>query len=261
MNTEEKEESQETSTAVEVQEQAAEVSSEAGEESESEVPAAEVSSEADEEPATDSSESVEADSSEESSEEEVIEDTGPQNALGPYNPDHKWYVVHTYSGHEHRAKSSLEERVRSLGQQEYISEVIVPEETVVELVKGQRRTSKRRFFPGYILVRMDLTDESWHVVKNTPKITGFVGDRIKPIPVSEEEIQRMTNRISEGAARPKPKVSFVEGESVRVIDGPFLNFNGVVEDVNLEKGKVKVLVSIFGRSTPVELDFVQVEKI
>lgn len=194
-------------------------------------------------------------------EEEVIEDTGPANVLGPHNPNHKWYVVHTYSGHEHRAKSSLEERVRSLNFQSQISEVIVPEETVVELVKGQRRTSKRRFFPGYILVRMDLTDESWHVVKNTPKITGFVGDRTKPLPVSDEEIQRMTNRISEGAARPKPKVSFVEGENVRVIDGPFLNFNGVIEDVNLEKGKVKVLVSIFGRSTPVELDFVQVEKV
>ncbi len=201
---------------------------------------------------------------EESSEEiteEVIEDTAPQNPLGPANPNHKWYVVHAYSGYEHRAKSSLEERVRSLGQQEHISEVIVPEETVVELVKGQRRTSKRRFFPGYILVRMELTDESWHAVKNTPKITGFVGDRTKPTPVSEEEIQRMTNRISEGVARPKPKVSFVEGESVRVTDGPFLNFNGVVEDVNLEKGKVRVLVSIFGRSTPVELDFVQVEKV
>ncbi len=244
MSTEEKDEGQETATAVEDRDETPEAA------------AAETSSE----DASNAEESTEASSDEEST-EEVIEDTEPENALGPHNPDHKWYVVHTYSGHEHRAKSSLEERVRSLSQQAYISEVIVPEETVVELVKGQRRTSKRRFFPGYILVRMDLTDESWHVVKNTPKITGFVGDRTKPLPVSDEEIQRMTNKISEGAARPKPKVSFVEGENVRVIDGPFLNFNGVVEDVNLEKGKVKVLVSIFGRSTPVELDFVQVEKI
>lgn len=183
------------------------------------------------------------------------------NPLGPPNPNHKWYVVHVYSGHEHRAKTSLEERVRSLAKQSLVSEVIVPEETVVELVKGQRRTSKRRFFPGYILVRMDLNEESWHIIKNTPKITGFVGDKVKPMPVSEAEIQRMTNRISEGISRPKPKVSFVEGENVRVIDGPFLNFNGVVEDVNHDKAKVRVLVSIFGRSTPVELDFVQVEKI
>lgn len=256
MNTEEKEESQETSTAVEVQDKASEAE-QAEESAGAGTEEAEASTEAASAEAADSDDS----DGEEEVKEEVIEDTAPQNPLGPPNPNHKWYVVHTYSGHEHRAKSSLEERVRSLGQQEFISEVIVPEETVVELVKGQRRTSKRRFFPGYILVRMDLTDESWHVVKNTPKITGFVGDRVKPIPVSEEEIQRMTNRISEGAARPKPKVSFVEGESVRVIDGPFLNFNGVVEDVNLEKGKVKVLVSIFGRSTPVELDFVQVEKI
>ena len=193
--------------------------------------------------------------------DEAQTEAGPENPLGPPNPDHKWYVVHCYSGHEHRAKSSLEERVRSLKKNDLISEVIVPEETVVELVKGQRRTSKRRFFPGYILVKMDLTDESWHVIKDTPKITGFVGDRLKPLPVSEAEIQRMTNRISEGIARPKPKVSFVEGESVRVIDGPFVNFNGVVEDVNTDKAKVRVLVSIFGRSTPVELDFVQVEKL
>lgn len=193
---------------------------------------------------------------------EATEDSSDRRSpLGPPNPAHKWYVVHVYSGHEHRAKSSLEERVKSLSKQSLISEVIVPEETVVELVKGQRRTSKRRFFPGYILVRMELADESWHIIKNTPKITGFVGDKLRPMPVSEAEIQRMTSRISEGISRPKPKVSFIEGENVRVIDGPFLNFSGVVEDVNVDKAKVRVLVSIFGRSTPVELDFVQVEKI
>lgn len=198
------------------------------------------------------------------SEEVVVESTTvepQQSVLGPANPNHKWYVVHVYSGHEHRAKTGLEERVRSMGKQALISEVIVPEETVVELVKGQRRTSKRRFFPGYILVRMELGDESWHIIKNTPKITGFVGDKLKPMPVSQAEIERMTNRISEGVSRPKPKVSFTEGENVRVIDGPFLNFNGVVEDVNVDKAKVRVLVSIFGRSTPVELDFVQVERV
>lgn len=172
-----------------------------------------------------------------------------------------WYVVHTYSGYEHKAKMALEERIRSAKKSEYFSEIIVPEENVVELVKGQKKTTKRRFFPGYILVKMILNDETWHIVKNTPKITGFVGDKVKPVPVPESDVQKMTNRIAEGQVKPRPRISFAEGESVRVIDGPFANFNGVVEDVNPDKGKVKVLVSIFGRSTPVELDFIQVEKI
>jgi transcriptional antiterminator NusG len=176
-------------------------------------------------------------------------------------PDHKWYVVNAHSGMEYKAKLSLEERVKSLKKEDLISEVIVPEETVVELVRGQKKTTKRKFFPGYILVKMKLTDESWHLIKNTAKITGFVGDKRNPAPVPESEIQRMTNRISEGATRPKSKVNFAEGEKVRVVDGPFNNFNGVIEDVNADKGKLRVLVSIFGRSTPVELDFVQVEKI
>jgi transcriptional antiterminator NusG len=176
-------------------------------------------------------------------------------------PDHKWFVVNVHSGMEYKAKLSLEERVRSLKKEPLISEVIVPEETVVELVKGQKKTTKRKFFPGYILIKMKLTDESWHMIKNTPKISGFVGDKRNPVPVPESEIERMTNRISEGASRPKSKVNFSEGEKVRVVDGPFNNFNGVIEDVNGDKGKLRVLVSIFGRSTPVELDFVQVEKI
>jgi transcriptional antiterminator NusG len=176
-------------------------------------------------------------------------------------PDHKWYVVNAHSGMEYKAKLSLEERVKSLKKEDLISEVIVPEETVVELVRGQKKTTKRKFFPGYILVKMKLTDESWHIIKNTAKITGFVGDKRNPAPVPESEIQRMTNRISEGATRPKSKVNFSEGEKVRVVDGPFNNFNGVIEDVNADKGKLRVLVSIFGRSTPVELDFVQVEKV
>jgi transcription termination/antitermination protein NusG len=176
-------------------------------------------------------------------------------------PDHKWYVVNVHSGMEYKAKLSLEERVRSLKKEDQISEVIVPEETVVELVRGQKKTTKRKFFPGYILIKMKLTDDSWHMIKNTPKISGFVGDKRNPAPVPESEIQRMTNRISEGASRPKSKVNFSEGEKVRVVDGPFNNFNGVIEDVNADKGKLRVLVSIFGRSTPVELDFVQVEKI
>lgn len=171
-----------------------------------------------------------------------------------------WYVVHTYSGYEHKAKTALEERIKSLKKQEFFEEIIVPEENVIELVKGQKRTTKRRFFPGYILVKMILTNDTWHVVKDTPKITGFVGDKVKPIPVPESEVAKMTNRMQEGEKKPRPRISFQEGESIRVIDGPFSNFNGVVEEVNQEKGKLKVLVSIFGRSTPVELDFIQVEK-
>jgi transcription termination/antitermination protein NusG len=180
-----------------------------------------------------------------------------QSAVGEMN----WYIVHTYSGFEHKAKLALEERIKSLKKDGFFSEIIVPEENVVELVKGQKRTTKRRFFPGYILVKMILTDETWHIVKETPKITGFVGDKVRPVPIAESEVQKMTNRIAEGQMKPKPRVSFSEGENVRVIDGPFSNFSGTVEDVNQDKGKLKVLVSIFGRSTPVELDFIQVEKI
>jgi len=173
-----------------------------------------------------------------------------------------WYVVHTYSGFEHKAKTALEERIKSLKKQDFFEEVIVPEENVVELVKGQKRTTKRRFFPGYILVKMILNDDTWHIVKDTPKVTGFVGgDKVKPMPVPEAEVKKMTNRIAEGELKPRPRISFSEGENVRVINGPFSNFNGVIEEVNADKGKVKVMVSIFGRSTPVELDFIQVEKV
>jgi transcriptional antiterminator NusG len=188
----------------------------------------------------------------ESSEQKSVQSQGGEMA---------WYVVHTYSGYENKAKAALEERIKSLKKEQFFSEVIVPEENVIELVKGQKRTTKRRFFPGYILVKMILNDESWHIVKNTPRITGFVGDKVKPLPVPESEVQKMTNRIAEGQVKPRPRISFAEGENVRVVDGPFSNFNGVVEEVNMDKGKVKVLVSIFGRSTPVELDFIQVEKI
>lgn len=190
-------------------------------------------------------------------EQQKNSETSQGNPLG----EMAWYVVHTYSGFENKAKLALEERIKSLRKESYFSEIIVPEENVVELVKGQKKTTKRRFFPGYILVKMILTDESWHIVKETPKITGFVGDKVRPVPVAETEVQKMTNRIAEGQMKPKHKISFVEGENVRVIDGPFSNFSGVVEDVNQDKGKLKVLVSIFGRSTPVELDFIQVEKI
>lgn len=189
------------------------------------------------------------------------ESGSPVMTASASDADMNWYVIHTYSGFENKAKLALEDRIRSLKKEKMFGEVIVPEENVVELVKGQKRTTKRRFFPGYILVKMVLTDETWHIVKNTPKITGFVGDKVKPVPIAEAEVQKMTNRMAEGASKPRPRVSFQENENVRVVDGPFSNFNGVIEEVNYDKGKVKVLVSIFGRSTPVELDFIQVEKI
>jgi len=174
----------------------------------------------------------------------------------------EWYIVHTYSGFENKVKLSLEERIRTNSMEHLFGEVLVPEESVVELVKGQKRTAKRKIFPSYIMIKMILTDETWHLVTDTPKVTGFVaGNKQKPQPVPEAEILKMTNRIKEGAGRPKHRITFQEGEKVRVVDGPFANFNGVVEDVNPDKAKVKVKVSIFGRPTPVELDFVQVEKV
>jgi transcriptional antiterminator NusG len=169
-------------------------------------------------------------------------------------------VVHTYSGCEAKAKSALEERVRTNKLQDQFSEILIPTENVVEMVKGEKKTTKRKFFPGYILVKMNLNNETWHVVKNTPKISGFVGKGMNPPSITDEEVLKITTQVQEGAHRSKPKVSFEKGESVRVTDGPFSNFNGVVEEVKPEKGKIRVMVSIFGRLTPVELEYVQVEK-
>jgi len=172
----------------------------------------------------------------------------------------RWYGVHTYSGFENKVKLNLEERIRALGFEEFFGEVLIPSETVVELKNGERKTSTRKFFPGYILIQMELNNETWHVVKDTPKVTGFVGGGIAPPAIPDEEVAKITQRMEEGVERPKPKVAFEVGETVRVIDGPFLNFTGVVEDVKPDKGKLKVMVSIFGRVTPVELEFIQVEK-
>lgn len=171
-----------------------------------------------------------------------------------------WYVVHTYSGFEQKAKLALEERIRSHKMEAAFEEVLVPSENVVEIRKGQKKTTTRKFFPSYILVKMDLSDDTWHLVKGTPKITGFVGNSTKPPAVPEAEVLKITQRIDEGQMKPKMKIIFDKGESVRVIDGPFNTFNGIVDEINPEKGRLKVLVSIFGRSTPVELEFTQVEK-
>ena len=172
----------------------------------------------------------------------------------------RWYGVHTYSGFENKVKLNLEERVRMFGVEDKFGEILIPSETVVELKNGERRTSSRKFFPGYILVQMELDNETWHVVKDTTKVTGFVGGGTSPPPIPDEEVAKITTRMEEGAERPKPKVEFEVGETVRVVDGPFLNFTGVVEDVKPDKAKLKVMVSIFGRVTPVELEFIQVEK-
>ncbi len=172
----------------------------------------------------------------------------------------QWYIVHTYSGHERKAMRSLLDRAKTMGMEDMFDEVLIPEETVVEMVKGERRTSKRKYFPGYILVRMELTDDTWHVVRGTPKITGFVGGDKKPPSISDEEVARMTEQIKEGASKPKPKILFDEGENVRVVDGPFANFSGYVDEVLVEKEKLRVMVHVFGRATPVVLDYTNVEK-
>ncbi len=172
----------------------------------------------------------------------------------------RWYIIHTYSGHEAKAMRALLDRAKAMGKEDMFDEVLIPEETVVEMVKGERRTSKRKYFPGYILVRMELTDESWHIVRGTPKITGFVGGDKKPPPISDDEVARMTQQIKEGAAKPKPKIMFDQGENVRVVNGPFANFSGFVDEVMEDKEKLRVMVHVFGRATPVVLDYTNVEK-
>jgi transcriptional antiterminator NusG len=178
------------------------------------------------------------------------------------NANKKWYAVHTYSGFENKAKKSLEDKIKMENMQEDFGEILVPTEQVVEMREGQKRTTRRKTMPGYIFVQMTMNARSKSLVKNTPKVTGFLGaqDPADPPALRENEVKQLTAQVSEGTMRPKPKVHFDDGDTVRVIDGPFANFNGTVEEVNPEKGRVKVLVSIFGRSTPVELDFMQVEK-
>ena len=173
----------------------------------------------------------------------------------------QWYVVHAYSNYEHKVKSSLQDRVRRAGLESKFGEILVPTEEVVEMREGQRRKSERKFFPGYVLVQMEMDDETWHLVKEVPKVLGFIGGSSdKPAPITEREAQAILNRVQEGVDKPRPKVLFEPGEVVRVTDGPFNDFSGVVEQVNYEKSKVRVAVQILGRSTPVELDFSQVEK-
>ncbi len=173
----------------------------------------------------------------------------------------RWYVIHAYSNFENKVKQALEERVAREGLEQYFGKILVPTEEVVEMRMGQQRKSERKFFPGYVLVQMELTDETWHLVKDVPKVLGFIGGTSdRPAPISEKEVMAILNRVEDGVNKPRPKTMFEAGEVIRVIDGPFKDFNGVVEEVNYEKSKIKISVLIFGRSTSVELGFGQVEK-
>ncbi|MGB5295808.1 MAG: transcription termination/antitermination protein NusG [Thermoanaerobaculia bacterium] len=173
----------------------------------------------------------------------------------------RWYIVHTYSGFEDRVKETLRQRAEALEMGKAFGEIHIPTETIVEYRGGKKKETQRKFFPGYILVEMEMSDAAWHVVKNTPKVTGFVGSGKKPTPLTQEEVEQILQQVVSAREKPKPKYIFDKGEPVKIIDGPFNNFTGVVEDVNLDRNTLKVMVTIFGRATPVELDFSQVQKL
>jgi len=181
------------------------------------------------------------------------------NDNGSTGEDRKWYVIHTYSGYENKVKTNLEHRIESMGVQDKIFQVVIPTEEEIEIKDGQRRTVQKKVYPGYVMVEMAMDDDAWYVVRNTPGVTGFVGTTTRPSPLQDEEVKKILKKI--GQEPPKVKVSFTKGERVKVVDGPFTEFIGVVDDINPEKGKVRVLVSFFGRETPVELDFLQVQRI
>ena len=172
----------------------------------------------------------------------------------------RWYIVHAYSNFEHKVAESIREQAAIAGLQDSFQEILVPTEEVVEMRRGRRVNAERKFFPGYVLVRMDMSDEAYHLVKNTPKVTGFLGQQNRPSPISQNEVDQIVNQVQEGVERPKPSVVFEIGEQVRVCDGPFATFSGLVEEIDEEKARLKVAVSIFGRATPVELEYGQVEK-
>jgi transcriptional antiterminator NusG len=178
----------------------------------------------------------------------------------PSKPARKWYIVHTYSGFEERVKETLKQRADALGMGDKFGEIRIPTETIVELRGGKKRETQRKFFPGYILVEMEMSDESWHVVKNTPKVTGFVGTGRNPTPLTQSEVDQIVEQVVTAKEKPKPKYVFEKGEMVKIVDGPFNNFTGVVDDINIDRGTLKVMVTIFGRQTPVELEFLQVQK-
>jgi transcription termination/antitermination protein NusG len=194
-------------------------------------------------------------------EETATSNAATELAVAPTG-NKRWYVVHAYSGMEKAVERNLRERIERSGMQEKFGRILVPMEEVVELKNGKKAVTERRFFPGYVLVEMEMADDTWHLVKHTSKVTGFVGGaKNRPSPISESEVMKIVNQMQEGIEKPRPKVQWVVGELVRVKEGPFTDFNGAVEDVNYDKSKVRVAVTIFGRATPVELDFAQVEKV
>ncbi len=174
---------------------------------------------------------------------------------------HRWYVINVYSGFEKKVAQGIRDQIEQKGLEEFFTEISVPTEEVIEVRRGQKINTERKFFPGYVLIKMDLNDDTWHLVRNTPKVTGFLGARGKPQPISDAEADRILRQVQEGIDRPKPSVTFEIGEQVRVCDGPFTSFNGTVEEVDEERSRLKVAVSIFGRATPVELEYAQVEKV
>ncbi len=191
---------------------------------------------------------------------DAITDTGIDTPLPESQAKARWFIVHTYSGFEHRVEQTIREMMRTGQAEGFIEEVVVPTEKVIELVKGEKRTSTRKFYPGYVMVKMVMNDKSWHLVQEIPRVTGFVGGKNRPTPMRDSEAERVLSLMESRQEQPRPKFNFDRGDEVRVIDGPFGGFNAQVEDVNYDKGKLKVSVSIFGRQTPVELDFVQVTK-
>jgi transcriptional antiterminator NusG len=190
------------------------------------------------------------------------QETAPPGELERAGPAMDWFIVHTYSGFEDRVVQELTNRIKALGMEGHFGEIRVPKETVVEMRGGKRKNIERKFFPGYVLVQMEMSDETWHLVRNTPKVTGFVGGSSKsPVPLTQDEVNAILHHSAESREKPKPKYVYERGEQVKIIDGPFKEFTGSVEDINLERSTLRVLVTIFGRPTPVELEFVQVQKL
>ncbi len=185
----------------------------------------------------------------------------PEEASPAKSANCKWYIVHTYSGFEERVKESLRQRADAHDMGHLFGEIRIPKETIVEMKAGKKRETERKFFPGYILVEMEMTDAAWHVVKNTPKVTGFVGTGRNPTPLEQHEVDQIVQQVTTAKEKPKPKYVFEKGEQIKIIDGPFNNFTGLVEEINLDRNTVKVMVTIFGRQTPVELEFLQVQKL
>jgi transcriptional antiterminator NusG len=192
---------------------------------------------------------------------EVAAEAAPGEPETPVNPRMKWYIIHTYSGFERKVRESIETRVNAFNMHDKIGRVLIPTESVTEVRNGKKYTSERMFYPGYVLVEMDMSDEVWHEIKNTPRVTGFVGTGQQPTPLSEDEVKQIVYRVADSKEKPKLRIKFDKNESVRITEGPFATFTGVVDEVNEDRETLKVMVTIFGRSTPVELEFGQVEKI